>query len=473
VPTRLEDYRPLSLWWDGLDEVGPLRPSLGGDLDVDVAIVGGGFTGLWTARELLERDPTLRVVVLEAETCGFGASGRNGGWASALFATSDAMLTATAGPNAALAMRRAMQEAVDELGRSAAADGIDCDFTKGGSVTLCRSAPQVARAQAELAEAKRLGLGPSDLTWLEQRAALERCSASSVLGATYTPHCAALQPAKLVRGLARSVEGRGAQVFEATPVRSITPGRPGRRAQAVTDHGVVTADVVVRATEAWTATFAASHRQIAPLYSLMVATPPLDDATWAAIGLAERETFADYRHLVIYGQRTADGRLAFGGRGAPYHLRSRIEPRFDRNVKVARLLRETVVELFPILEGVDLPYHWGGPLGVPRDWASAVGFDRATGEAWAGGYVGDGVTTSNLAGRTLADLICGHDTELTRLAWVGHRSPDWEPEPLRWLGVNAGLLAAQIGDASEHRRGRRSRLASALQGYLDRPSLIP
>ncbi|MDO9494983.1 MAG: FAD-binding oxidoreductase, partial [Nocardioides sp.] len=201
-------------------------------------------------------------------------------------------------------------------------------------------------------------------------------------------------------------------------------------------------------------------------YSLMIATEPLSDAVWDEIGLRERETFTDHRHLIIYGQRTADGRLAFGGRGAPYHLGSRIRPDYDRDRGVHARLLETLVDLFPVLAGTRVTHAWGGPLGIPRDWCASVGLDRGTGLGWAGGYVGDGVATSNLAGRTLRDLVLGRDTDLTRLPWVGHRSRAWEPEPLRWLGINAGLRAMTVADAEERLTRRQSVVARAVAPLL-------
>jgi glycine/D-amino acid oxidase-like deaminating enzyme len=203
------------------------------------------------------------------------------------------------------------------------------------------------------------------------------------------------------------------------------------------------------------------------VYSLMLATDPLPAPFWAATGLGRRETFSDHRHLIIYGQRTADDRLAFGGRGAPYHFGSAVRPGFDRDARVHAALAGTLVELFPQLgTDIEVACAWGGPLGVPRDWHPSVGLDRRTGVAWAGGYVGDGVSTANLAGRTLADLITGTDSDLLTLPWVGHRSPRWEPEPLRWLGVNAGLRLMTAADAEETRTGRPSRRAATFARLL-------
>ncbi len=462
------DYRGLSLWWDTLPGPVQVRAGLPGDADVDVVIVGGGYTGLWTARSLAIADPTLRMVVLEAEVAGYGASGRNGGWCSALFAASRAKLTREHGADAARRMYSAMQEAVDVVGRAAEEDGIDCHFAKGGTVVAARSPAQVTRAKEEVAEARLAGVPESDLAWLDAGHAHERIGASGMLGATYTPHCAAIQPARLVRGLADAVERRGVHVYEGTPVVEIRPARGGHRPAALTTHGTVRADVVVRAVEAWTPTMPGERRTLAPVYSLMLATEPLDDAFWKEAGLSERETFADHRHLIIYGQRTEDGRIAFGGRGAPYHFGSAVRPGFDRDARVHDGLRRTLGELFPAVRDAAITHRWGGPIGVPRDWHSSVGLDRSTGIAWAGGYVGDGVSTTNLAGRTLADLVTGRESDLVTLPWVQHRWARWEPEPLRWLGVNAGLRGMQLADASERRRGRPSWLAMRMGGMLGR-----
>lgn len=453
-------YRSRSLWLDMVPSSLTPRPALSGSLDVDVAIVGAGYTGLWTAYYLRLDDPTLRVAVLEREVAGFGASGRNGGWCSALFPASTAKVASASGREAAVALQRAMNATVDEVGRVVAAEGIDCGFSKGGTVVLARSAPQLQRAKADVEEARHWGFGPEDLRLLEAEEAAAMLHATRVLGGTYTPHCAAIDPARLVRGLAEAVERSGVQIFEHTPATRIAPGR------VETPHGTVRAEVVVRATEGYTAGLPGHRRTLAPVYSLMLATEPLDEQAWAAVGLDGRATFSDFRHLIIYGQRTTDGRIAFGGRGAPYHFASRIRTAFDRNPRVFAELRRVLVDLFPALSDVKITHTWGGPLGIPRDWFASVGLDRATGLAWGGGYVGDGVGTSNLAGRTLADLITGAESDLVRLPWVGHRSPRWEPEPLRWLGANAGLRTMSSADHVEERTGRPARRANFFGRFL-------
>jgi glycine/D-amino acid oxidase-like deaminating enzyme len=440
----------LSFWHDSLDENWTTRPALPGDRDADVAIVGAGYTGLWTAYYLSRADPSLRVVVLEREFAGFGASGRNGGWCSALYPVSVARLAEQHGESSAVRQHRALQRTVDEVADVTAREGIDCHWAKGGTVVAARSPLQLERARSEVATARRWGFGEDDLALLGPAEAAERIGATSVLGATYSPHCAALHPARLVRGLARVVERCRVTIHEETAVRRIEPG------VVTTDQGRVRADVVIRATEGYTAGLPGARRDVAPVYSLMIATEPLSDQTWARLGLGQRETFADHRRLVIYGQRTADGRLAFGGRGAPYHWGSKVRPEYDRELDVFAGLRSVLVDVFPAVRSAAITHAWGGPLGVPRDWCPSVGLDRGTGLAWAGGYVGDGVATSNLAGRTLADLVLDRATELTDLPWVNHRSPRWEPEPLRWLGINGARIGVGSADPVEDRTNRPS-----------------
>jgi glycine/D-amino acid oxidase-like deaminating enzyme len=448
------------VWRDTAGASPAPRAPVAGDTVADVAVVGGGLTGLWTAYYLLRADPSSRVVVLESETVGFGASGRNGGWCSALFPTGVPALGRRHGRDAALAQQQAMRHTVDEVGRVAEREGIDCDYAKGGTVALARSPAQLTRARREVALARDWGSTTTDLELLDAEDVGKHVRASGVLGGTYTPHCAAVHPLRLVRGLAAAVERRGGVVHEHTPVEAIGNGR------ARTPYGTVRAPVVVRATEGYTARLPGQRRRLAPVYSLMIATEPLPAGVWAQIGLERRQTFTDFRHLLVYGQRTADDRLAFGGRGAPYHFGSRVSPAFDTDPRVFAALWRTLLELFPALSGTRVTHAWGGPLGVPRDWCASVGLDRATGTAWAGGYVGDGVGSTNLAGRTLADLVLARDTDLVHLPWVGHRSRAWEPEPLRWLGINAGLRLVAAADAEERWTGRPSRLAVAAAPLL-------
>jgi glycine/D-amino acid oxidase-like deaminating enzyme len=457
-----ELYRSRSFWLDRLADEEPIVPRapLGGPMEVDVAIVGAGYTGLWTAYYLRRADPGLRIAVVERHVAGFGASGRNGGWCSGFMPTAHEAMARQAGREATVALQRELYRTVDEVGRVARDEGVDCHWVKGGAMQLATSPLQRQRLQAAVADTRRWDIGPDDYDWLDAAEASRRLRVDGLLGAAWSPHCAAIDPARLARGLARVVEGRGVRVFEETPALALRPG------QVDTPGGRLRAEVVVRATEGWTATLPGTRRALVPLYSLMIATEPLPPETWEAIGWAGHETFAAGGNLFVYAQRTHDGRVAFGGRGAPYHFGSTVRPAFDRHAAVHQRLRASLWRLLPQLGEVRVTHRWGGPLGLPRDWTPSVGLDRASGLAWAGGYVGDGVGAANLAGRTLADLITGADSELTRLPWVGHRSPAWEPEPLRWLGINLLRLLAASADAAEERNGRPARLRGRLLDHF-------
>ena len=437
----MKDYRSYSFWLDTCgDDLTP-RPPLRGNEKADVAIVGAGYTGLWTAYYLKRARPDLRVTIVEKEVAGFGASGRNGGWCSALFA----------GARSRRDMHGPLCDTIDEVERVLRTESVDAHFHKGGTLTLATSPAHVPRVRAEAAW--------PGATWLDPEETARRLRVARCEGAAFTPHCASVHPARLVRGLARVVAGMGVPVYERTPALDVSPGR-------VDLHGArLSADVVVHATEGYSSALPRARRRLVPLYSLMIVTEPLPASFWERVGWDGRETVTDGRHLLIYAQRTADDRIAFGGRGAPYHFGSRISDDFDREPRVFEELARVLRELWPDAVGARITHRWGGVLGVPRDWYSSVGLDRSTGVAWAGGYVGDGVAASNLAGRTLRDLILRRDTELTRLPWVGHRSRSWEPEPLRWLGANAALWTMASADRAEARSGRPARRAQ-LAGKL-------
>lgn len=443
-PVRAPSRSPL--WWD----TAPAAPSYLGDIphSVDVVIAGGGFTGLWTAYYLLGHRPDLQVLVLEAEHIGFGASGRNGGWVSSFWPVQPEVIAGRHGRAATLDFLAAVRDTVDEVGQVCRAEKIDAGFAKGGALSLVRSKAQEERALDTVAGAREWGL---DTIWLDRDEARVRLAGEGALGATYDPHCARVHPRRLVDGLAAAVHRRGGMIRERVRVARLTSG-----VVALDDGRRVTARHVVRATEAWTPHLPGHERAIAPVYSLMLATEPLSARQWADIGLADREVWGDHGHVVIYGQRTVDDRIAFGGRGAPYHFGSAIDARFDHDEGVFTDLARVLRTILPQLDGVRITHTWGGPLGIARDWHPSVGY--ADGFGWAGGYVGDGVAATNLAGRTLADLVLDRRSPLTALPWVGHRSPRWEPEPLRWLGVNAGLRLAHLADAEEERTGSSARL---------------
>jgi glycine/D-amino acid oxidase-like deaminating enzyme len=433
------------------DDLSP-RPALNGAAEADVCIVGAGYTGLWTAYHLARLNPSLRIAVVEANVAGWGASGRNGGWCSALFAASWPRLAQEHGVDAALALRRAMEHTVDDVGEWSREHAVDIGYAKGGTLTFARSAAQLQRLEHHAQEDQRFG--GRDTVLLSADDAARRVRVTDSQSAMFTPHCAAIQPAKLARGLAHVVEQLGVTIYEQTPAVAIDP-------HAVrTQHGTVHAEFVIRATEGYTVSLAEHRRAVAPVWSLLIVTEPLPAQIWADIGWDGRETVTDERHVLIYAQRTSDGRIAFGGRGAPYRFGSRTDGERGHAATYRRLTK-AFTEMFPAAAHVPIARRWGGVLAVPRDWMPSVGLDRATGYGWGGGYVGDGVACAALAGRTLADLVLGRDTALTALPWVQHRSSRWEPEPLRWLGIRGVSVALEAADGEERRFGRPSRIAAA------------
>jgi len=452
--TGRSDRQVPSFWLARLPPHSPY-PALRGVRRADVCIVGGGFTGLWTAYYLRRAAPALEVVVLEARHVGFGASGRNGGWVLGEVSGSERAWRARGGPGAPRAMALAIQGAVAEIGEVVAREGFACDWHRGGTLTVAQSPPQLARLVAQ--RERQLAWGGEEVAWelLDAEQTRARISVAGALGALYSPHCARVQPAALARALADAAVREGATIHEASRVLELGPGFAG------TAHGQVRARHVILATEAYTVDLPARRRALLPIGSAMIATEPLSAEQWERIGWRGAETLLDGAHLYTYSQRTADGRIAIGGRGVPYRFGSKTEREGPVSPATVRELATRLAALFPCLAGVDIADAWHGVLGVTRDWCPTVALDRATGIGYACGYAGDGVAAANLAARTLRDLILQRDSELVRLPWVGRRARDWEPEPLRYLAAVGLYRAYRIADAREARTGRRSRLADA------------
>jgi glycine/D-amino acid oxidase-like deaminating enzyme len=445
-----KDYRSYSFWLETAGEDLAPRPSLNGPIEADVAILGAGFTGLWTAYYLLSQEPSLRVVVLEAEIAGFGASGRNGAWCSSGFPVSPGELQRRFGREAARELLTEMRGAVEEVGRVIEAEEIDAQYLRGGLLRVARGPSQLPGIQRAYESLRGLGL-QDDLRLLDADEIEGRVRITGAKGALYNPHCATIHPARLARGLARAVERLGGEIFERTSVTDYEEGGengPGPR--LVTDSGEARARTVVLAGEAYLARLRKLRRKLLPIYSLIVLTEPLSEERWAGIGWEGRECVASNRYTVDYLSRTEDGRILFGGRGAPYHYGSRIQDEYDRHEPTHQMLRSTARDWFPALEGARFTHAWGGPLAVPRDWMPTMSYNPSKGVATARGYTGQGVATANLSGRTLADLILKRQTAITGLPTVNHESRSWEPEPLRWLGaryVQRGLM--RVDDSAE------------------------
>lgn len=435
----------VSFWYSQIGVPG-LRPALPGPTSVDVCIVGGGFTGLWSAYYLKKADPSLRIAVVEQRFAGYGASGRNGGWLFGGIAGSRDRYAKTHGRQAVIDLQKAMNGCVDEVIRVANAEGIDADIVKGGTLEVAYTPAQLMRLQAYI-EGEH-AWGETDHVMLTAAESDARIKVANTEGGAYNPNGARVQPAKLVRGLADAVERLGVTIYEGTTVSEIRPK------EVITTNGVVSADFIVRATEGFTARLKGLRRLWLPMNSSMIVTEPLPQAVWDEIGWRGHETLGDMAHAYCYAQRTADGRIAIGGRGVPYRYGSQTDNDGGTQPETINALHEILVRLFPSADGVPVAHAWSGVLGVPRDWCSTVGLDVTTGLGWAGGYVGHGVSTTNLAGRTLSDLVLGRDTDLTRLPWVGRKVRRWEPEPFRWLGVQVMYAAYRAADGQE-RAGRK------------------
>jgi glycine/D-amino acid oxidase-like deaminating enzyme len=430
----------VSHWYD---ELPAHRPALPGDRDADVCIVGAGYTGLWTAYYLKRADPSLRIAVLEARFAGFGASGRNGGWLSGLVPGDRNRMAQQYGRDRVLAWQQALNEAVDEVIAVAAAEGIDAGAVKGGLLEIARNPAQACRLAAALDEERRWQVdGVAELTKTQ---VAERIQLDRVVSGYHNPYCARIQPARLARGLADAVERLGVDIYEQSPVTAIERGR------AVTPLGTVRAATVLRATEGFTSGLPGLKRRWLPMNSSMIATDPIPQHVWDSIGWRGCETLGDTAHGFFYAQRTVDDRIAIGGRSVPYRYGSRTDVDGRVPARTITHLTATLHAILPQTRAVPIAHGWCGVLAVPRDWEASVGLDRTTGLGWAGGYVGHGVTATNLAGRTLADLVLDRHTPLTELPWVGHRARNWEPEPLRWLGVRGLYLAYKLADRHEGR----------------------
>lgn len=447
----MPQYPNISYWMSSYQPYhSTVRPALSQGLDVDVAIVGAGYSGLWTAYYLKQQAPDLTVVMLEANTVGFGASGRNGGWLMGALEGEDNLLSGLS-PQQKLKARQAIYGIVEEAKRVFEQENIDCDFSHGGWInTAARYPEQLSMLQDSIKELHAAGHTEDAYRWLERDKLKARLNVHNTYGGIFSPHAARIQPAKLAIGLAQTAERLGVKIFEKSPVTQIKTSKQGAN-ELITEGGRIKADIVLPCVEGFSYKLEEQRRYILPIQSLIVATEPLSDTQWQDIGLHNNEVFSDACRLITYGQRTADNRLAFGSRGT-YQFGGKPKSTFSDSAAVFSDISALMREFFPALEQTPISHCWGGTLGMPRSKSPHALFDPHTGVGSIGGYAGEGVGASNLMARTLTDLILHKDTELTNMPWA-HRTTmkkalrRWEPEPFRWLAYKS-ILATLMKEES-------------------------
>ncbi len=435
--------------WQGNQKI-TYRKSFGANDFFDVAIIGAGFSGLWSAYHLKQIQPALKIAIFEAEYVGYGASGRNGGWASAEYPTSSQRVIKENGIESYRDLRAAITSAIDEIGQIAQANNWKIDYAKGGSIVFARNSAQLNRISPDIDDEHKL---------LNREQTQELINIPSASGSVFTPHCAALNPFKLVRSLADYLESNGVKIFEQSKVEEI------KDKKLVVNGFEVGCEISIRATEAFTPRKWMGNKQI-PIYSLMVATEPLTDSVMKELRNPQRATLQEGCHLITYAQFTSDNRVALGGRGVRYKLFSRLSERSEIDNRMHKALERRVKSWFPQLKETQFEYRWGGAVALTRRWQSFLNYDRTTGQAQIGGYVGDGVTLSYLVAKTLAMTIS--DQNIPNLPFVNQRIGNWEIEPIRYLAVNAGFKATVAADYEEKITGRPSLVASLVDPLINR-----
>jgi glycine/D-amino acid oxidase-like deaminating enzyme len=442
-------YRQLSYWHDSVPGSLLPRPALENDIEVDIVIAGAGYTGLWTAYYLKQHKPSLSIAIIESEIAGFGASGRNGGWCASYMSGIEKALVKPDLADGAMRLQKQMFDTVKEVGRVTERESIDCHFDQSGHVEAAVLPAHLKRVREQVDLMHGLGFNEDDYRWLTAQQLREHVNIDGALGGMYMSHCAAVHPARLVRGLADVVENMGVQIFEKTAVVKLD------KTGLTTVGGQVRAGATVLATEGYTGSIENLDRKLIPIHSMMIATEPLSTHQLEQIGLRQRYLFNNPDHMTTYGQLTADRRIAFGCRGS-YLFGARVRPHFDPADAEFDLVWKTLIKFFPTLSSSRYTHAWGGAMGVSRTLNPAVCFNTESRLGWAGGYFGDGVGSSNLAGRTLADLILERDTDRVHTPWVNPRAEReldkklWEIEPVRWLGIKSRAHLMQLADRAEY-----------------------
>lgn len=447
---------PVSFWHE---IVAPSQPSppLSGTVQADVAIIGGGYAGLSTAFELKRAQPGLQVVLLEADVCGYGASGRNGGFAMTLFGLTMELLKLRFGRGAVREAQAFMDEAVDNVGRLVAEHGIDCDYERNGLMTVATSPGSARRLQREAALANSLGF--HEIHYLDAVETRRRVNSATYLGARIEENCALINPASFAVGLKSLAERAGAVIYEETPVTVVRTPERHRPIAVETALGQVLTHKVVFATNAYTRAFPQLASRQVPVGTYIVLTEPLSPEQLAPIGWQGREGIEDAPNLVHYYRLTADNRLLMGGGDVTFKRGGKLPN--DYEPRVFRELEEHLVLTFPSLQSARITHRWGGPVSVPVDMAPAFGYlgeDRRA--SYALGCVGHGVAMMSYAGNILRDLVLERRSPFTELFFVNRRTIPWPAEPILFPAARMIRGYMRIEDSLTRRAVRKNSTAT-------------
>ena len=426
-------------------------PTLRGTLACDVAIVGGGYTGMWTAYDLTERAPGIRVALLEQDICGGGPSGRNGGFVHGWWDQLP-LLVDLHGPEGALAAARASDAAVGQIGEFCERHGVDAWFVQAGYLQASASPAQDGSWDRAVDVCRALGVGDAYVP-LGAAEVRERCASPRFRGGVLMPTGATVQPALLARGLRRVLLERGVVIHEQTQVTRLEPGAPVRLR---TDDGEVRADQVVLGMNAWAAGWPGFRTRLLTWASYIALTEPIPDRL-AELGWTGGEAVTDSRFTIHYFRTTRDGRIAFGAGVGQAGYGGRVDRRFTDDGRAVARAAAGMRHLFPMLADVRVEEGWGGPIDISSDRLPAIGSLHGGRVHYAHGYSGNGVGPSRLAGRILAALVDGGTDPVCRLPIVGARARHFPPEPFRYVGARLIREALVRKDEAED-DGRRPSL---------------
>ena len=433
-----------SLWAEGFTS--QQFPPLAENLECDVAIIGGGLSGLWSAFHLLKVKPELKIALFEARHIGYGASGRNGGWISSDYPVYRSTLEKRHGKNVADLVFASLKESIDEIGNFANHHAPKAGFVKGGTVMFARNKAQETRLKSGIDDEHQ---------WLDRDELNAIIRIAGTRGGLHNEHCASANPMQLVLGLAKFLSGK-ISIYEGSIASEIAPH------MLAVNASVVKAPIIINATEV----FRNAPREQIPLYSLMVATEPLTESQWQEIGNSRRATFAEGLHLINYAQRTPDNRLAIGGRGARYPFGSRKSSEIENSAQVHQSIRKLAQSWFPQISDMKFTHAWGGAVAITRDWEPYVRWDREFGYGIIGGYAGDGMTMTYLASKALVQEIIDGTDDIRGLHFINRRSRNWELEPLRYAAINTLVKLSDIADYEEKLTNRPSLLSRIIEPLI-------